>query len=90
LTFNFVVEGQKTLMRYCEMELQGPVLALCNERGSINVEGHWFCQHHAAALAQAEERWSGVNWFSLTEKNSKKKPDLNDEDGRYWDEEDED
>ena len=55
-------------MRYCEMELQGPVLGFCGERASMKVENHWFCQHHGDALQQAQERWSGVNWFPLTYK----------------------
>jgi hypothetical protein len=41
-------------MHYCEMELQGPVLALCDERASVNVEGYWFCEFHAHALQQYE------------------------------------
>jgi hypothetical protein len=53
-------------MRYCEMELQGPVLALCDERASTRIENHWYCQHHGAALEQAQERWSGIHLFPLT------------------------
>jgi hypothetical protein len=53
-------------MHYCEMELQGPVLALCDERASMKVGGCWFCEHHAAAMAQSEERWSGIHLFPLT------------------------
>ena len=74
-------------MHYCEMETQGPALGFCDQRASIKIEGGWFCQHHADALAQAEERWSGINWFPLTEKQPKKKPDPIDDDGRFWDDE---
>jgi hypothetical protein len=73
-------------MRYCEMETQSPVLAFCDERARFEVQNHWYCKHHACALAQAEERWSGINWFSLTEREPKKKPQL-DDDGRFWDDE---
>ena len=78
--------GFENVMHYCEMELQGPVLALCDERASMKVENHWYCQHHGDALQQAEERWSGVNWFQLTCKETEKQPQL-DDDGRFWDEE---
>ena len=74
-------------MHYCEMELQGPVLALCDERASMKVGGCWLCEHHADALAQASERWSGINWFPLTHREIEQQPDLNDPDGRFWDEE---
>jgi len=74
-------------MRYCEMELQGPVLALCDERASMKVGGCWLCEHHADALAQASERWSGINWIPLTHREIEQQPDLNDPDGRFWDEE---
>ena len=73
------------MRHYCEMETQGPVLGFCDQRASTKIEGHWYCLHHGDALEQAQERWSGVNWFSLTEREPKKKPDLNDEDGRFWD-----
>jgi hypothetical protein len=69
------------------MEVNGRLALPCGDRASTKIEDHWYCQHHADALAQSEERWSGINWFSLTEKDSKKKPDLNDPDGRFWDEE---
>ena len=71
-------------MHYCEMELQGPVLALCDERASMKVENHWYCQYHGDALARAQERWSGVNWFPLRYTESNKQLQL-DDDGRFWD-----
>jgi hypothetical protein len=67
------------------MESQVPVLGFCGERASVKVENHWYCQHHGEALAQAQERWSGVNWFPLTHREIKQQPDLNDPDGRFWD-----
>ena len=78
--------GFKNVMHYCEMELQGPVLAFCDERASMKVGGCWFCEHHAAAMAQSEERWSGVNWFPLRYTESNKQLQL-DDDGRFWDDE---
>ena len=74
-------------MRYCEMELQDPVLAICDERASVKVEGHWFCQFHADLLEEAQIRWSGVNWFPLAYGNTEKQSKV-DDDGRFWDEED--
>jgi hypothetical protein len=74
-------------MHYCEMESQGRLALPCDERATTKVEERWYCQCHADALEAAQARWSGINWFSLNEKDSKKKPDLNDADGRFWDEE---
>ena len=73
----------------CEMELQGPVLALCGERATTEIEGHWYCQHHGDALQQAEERWSGIHLFPLKYGLVKKQPQLDDPDGRFWDDEEE-
>ncbi|MGD0975944.1 MAG: hypothetical protein ABR866_17790 [Candidatus Korobacteraceae bacterium] len=77
------------MRHFCEMETQGPVLALCDERASMKVGGCWLCEHHAAALEQAAERWSGINWLSLTQTGIDKQPDLNDPDGEFWDDEEE-
>ncbi len=74
-------------MRYCEMETQGRLALPCDERAMFKIENHWYCQIHAAAVEEAQSRWSGINWFSLTEKDPEKKPDLNDADGRFWDDE---
>ena len=75
-------------MRYCEMESQGRLALPCDERATVKIEGRWYCQPHADVLEQAEARWSGINWFSLTDRGSiDKQPDYNDEDGRFWDEE---
>lgn len=72
-------------------DIHQPMHAAKEAKGaSIKIEGHWYCQLRGGALQQAQERWSGVNWFPLTEKDSKKKLHLNDEDGRFWDGEDED
>jgi len=79
------IEDQE--MDYCEMETQGPVLGFCGERASTKIENHWYCQHHGDALAQAQERWSGVNWFPIIYKTTERQPQL-DDDGRFWDEED--
>jgi hypothetical protein len=38
----------------------------------VKIEGHWYCQHHGDALQQAQERWSGVNWFPTTYRNIEK------------------
>ena len=73
-------------MHHCEMESQGPVLGFCDQRASAKIEGCWFCQHHAEALQQASECWSGVNWFPITYKKTEKQPQL-DDDGRFWDDE---
>jgi hypothetical protein len=78
-----IIEDQE--MNYCEMETQGPVLGFCDQRASVKVENHWYCQHHADALAQAQERWSGINWFPLTCKKTEKQSEV-DDDGRFWDE----
>jgi hypothetical protein len=72
-------------MHYCEMETQGPVLGFCGERASMKVENHWYCQHHTDALQQAQERWSGVNWFPIRYTETDEQHDLNDPDGRFWD-----
>jgi hypothetical protein len=72
-------------MHYCEMELQGPVLALCDERASVKVEGHWFCEFHANALQQYEARWSGINWFPIGYTETVEQPHPIDKDGRFWD-----
>jgi hypothetical protein len=37
----------------------------CDERASIKAEGRWYCALHADLLAEAEIRWSGVNWLPL-------------------------
>jgi len=55
----------------------------------MKVGGCWLCEHHADALAQASERWSGINWLSLTQTGIDKQPDLNDPDGEFWDDEEE-
>jgi hypothetical protein len=70
------------------MELQVPALAFCDERASMKVGGCWLCEHHAAAMAQAEERWSGVNWLPVTYREIEQQPDPIDDDGRFWDDED--
>ncbi len=75
---------------YCEMEVQGRLALPCGDRASVRVEGGWFCQHHADALAQAQERWSGVNWFPIGYTEPGEQFDPNDPDGRFWDAEDED
>jgi hypothetical protein len=60
-------------MHYCELESQGRLALACGDRATVKIEGRWYCQPHADVLEQAEARWSGVNWFSLGEKDSKKK-----------------
>jgi hypothetical protein len=80
-----IIEDQE--MHYCQMEFQGPVVAFCDDRATAKIEGRWYCQHHADALEQASERWSGVNWFPLRHTESDKQLQL-DDDGRCWDDED--
>jgi len=75
-------------MRCCEMESQGPVSGFCDERAMFKVQNHWYCQFHADALEEAEARWSGINWFPIRYTESHEQPDLNDPDGRFWDDED--
>ena len=77
-------------MRYCEMETQGPVLGFCDQRATAKIEGHWYCPHHADALEQASERWSGIHWFPLTNREIGQQPNLSDPDGRFWDDDTED
>lgn len=78
-------------MRYCEMESQGPVSGFCDQRASIKIEGGWYCQHHADALREAREQWSGVNWFPLSRKGiEEQKPRDRHDYGSLFDDEDED
>jgi hypothetical protein len=53
-------------MHRCEMEINGRLELPCGDRASIRIEKHWYCPAHADALAQAEERWSGIHLFPLT------------------------
>ena len=76
-------------MHYCEMETQGPVLGFCGERASTKIENHWYCQHHGDALEQAQERWSGVNWFPLTYKTVEEPWDERHDYSTLFDDEDE-
>ena len=75
-------------MHFCEMEFQGQLALPCGDFATTKVEERWYCETHADALEAAQARWSGVNWFSLTDRGSiEKQPDYIDEDGRFWDEE---
>jgi len=76
-------------MHRCEMEVNGRLALPCGDRATVKIEEHWYCQLHADALEQAEQRWSGVNWFPLTYGESEKQLDFNDEDGVFWDNEEE-
>jgi hypothetical protein len=59
-------EGDEGMtMHRCEMESEGRIAMPCNERASTKTEGRWYCALHADLLAEAEVRWSGVNWFPL-------------------------
>ena len=67
------------------MEVTGRLSLPCGDPAMFKVENRWYCQIHATAVEETQIRWSGINWFSLTENNPKKKSDLNDPDGRFWD-----
>jgi hypothetical protein len=72
------------VMARCEMELPGLVLALCDEPASIEIEGHHFCAFHAGVIEAAEERWSGINWFSFPDDDMQEQARL-DPEGKCWD-----
>jgi len=71
----------------CGMEVNGRLELPCDEPATVKIEGGWYCEHHGTALGQAAERWSGVNWFALTDRDIEEQPDLNEADGRFWDDE---
>jgi len=72
-------------MHKCEMEFRGRLALFCGDRATIKIEGRWYCQIHATAVEEAQIRWSGINWFPIRYAESHVQPDLNDPDGRFWD-----
>ena len=58
----------------CEMESEGRIAMPCGERASTKTDGRWYCALHADLLAEAEIRWSGVNWFRLSYPESEEQP----------------
>lgn len=58
----------------CEMESKGRIATPCDELASTKMEGRWYCALHADLLAEAEARWSGVNWFPLGYTEAEEQP----------------
>lgn len=78
------------MKHHCEMETPTLVMGFCDERGTIRIDGHWYCRHHADALQDAQQQWSGINFFPSTHKGNNKQSGERHDYGSLFDDEDED